>query len=57
MSGDPVALLDQLDAKQLRQRLAALDRERAAIVVLIRAASARDKNAPRARRREVSRAH
>jgi hypothetical protein len=35
---DPVALVQQLHAKAIRKRLDALDRERAALRVLLRAA-------------------
>jgi hypothetical protein len=35
---DPVELVRQLDASAIRQRLDALDRERAALLVLLRAA-------------------
>jgi hypothetical protein len=35
---DPVALLSQLDADAIRQKLGAIDRERKALLVLLRAA-------------------
>lgn len=35
---DPVALLRQLDAGTIRERLAAIERERRALLVLLRAA-------------------
>jgi hypothetical protein len=35
---DPVQLVNQLDAEQIRQRLDALNREREALQVLLRAA-------------------
>jgi hypothetical protein len=38
---DPCALLEQLDPAAIRHRIAELDRERAALVVLLRAADAR----------------
>jgi hypothetical protein len=43
---DPHALLEQLDPAVIRTRIAELDRERAALVILLRAADAR-KRAPR----------
>jgi hypothetical protein len=35
---DPLALVRELDARAIRERLDALDRERAALLVLLRAA-------------------
>jgi hypothetical protein len=49
---DPHALLEQLDPAAIRARIADLDRERAAWVVLLRAADAR-KRPPRRDRDEV----
>jgi hypothetical protein len=36
---DPVAILRQLDPDQIRERLATMERERQALLVLLRAAS------------------
>ena len=44
-TSDPLALLDQLDAAALRRRLDQLDRERSALMVLLRAARARERAA------------
>jgi hypothetical protein len=44
-------LLRCLDANQLRRRLDELDGERAAIIVLLRAARARQRSQPRGRTR------
>jgi hypothetical protein len=57
MSRDPVAILDQFNVKQLRERLTAIERERSAIIVLLRATAARDRKHRRCKRREVSPAH
>jgi hypothetical protein len=40
---DPIALLENLDPPTLRQRIIDLDRQRRALVVLLRAASARER--------------
>jgi hypothetical protein len=42
----PSAILEQLDAAELRRRLAELDAERAALLVLLRAARARERRLP-----------
>jgi hypothetical protein len=38
---DPCALIDRLDPAEIRLRISELDRQRAALVVLLRAADAR----------------
>ena len=43
MSSDPITIIDQLDSKQLKARLAKLDRQRSALIVLLRAAIARER--------------
>jgi hypothetical protein len=40
---DPVDLLDRLDADSIRERMAALDAERRALAVLLRAAATRER--------------
>jgi hypothetical protein len=58
MSSDPTTIVDHLDTAELRRRLMQLDRERSAVIVLLRAALARDRRehrhmAQRGRRRKV----
>ena len=47
---DPVALVRQLDAEAIRSRLDDLDRERAALMVLLRAAQRARRDDPDVRR-------
>ena len=42
-STDPVVLIRQLDPDQIRQRLSEMERERQALLVLLRAAQASDR--------------
>jgi hypothetical protein len=44
---DPVALVRQLDAGAIRQRIDAIDRERKALLVLLRAAQRAERDSPR----------
>jgi len=44
---DPIAILEQLDPEDLRTRLDQLDRQRSAILVLLRAARARQRKLSR----------
>jgi hypothetical protein len=53
---DPVALLQQLDADAIRRRLADLERERSALLVLLRAARRMQHDEPALRERVVRRA-
>jgi hypothetical protein len=41
---DPIALIEQLDAPALRNRILELDRQRQALIILLRAASARGRS-------------
>jgi hypothetical protein len=47
-AADPVALIEQLDAADLRRQIAELDRQRRALAVLLRAAAARERQRDRA---------
>jgi hypothetical protein len=47
LPNDPVALVRQLDAAAIRSRLEDLDRERAALLVLLRAAQRVERDADR----------
>jgi hypothetical protein len=42
---NPTTIIEQLDTAQLRARLVELDQERSAVVLLLRAAVARDRKA------------
>ena len=53
MSNDAFAILERLDSVELRDRLSLLERERSAIIVLLRAALAHDRKG-RGRQREAS---
>jgi hypothetical protein len=53
---DSTTLLNRLDADELRQHLDRLDEERAAVLVLLRAARARERARQRHQQREVSHA-
>jgi hypothetical protein len=44
---DPVALVRQLDAGAIRQRIDAIERERRVLLVLLRAARRAERDAPR----------
>jgi hypothetical protein len=55
MSSDPLQVIDQLDSQQLRDALARLERQRSALVVLLRAAVARERGNRRPVQREVRR--
>jgi hypothetical protein len=52
---DPVALVRQLDAQAIRERLDDLDRERAALRVLLRAAQRAQREQSRAGKEAVAR--
>jgi hypothetical protein len=44
-ASDPINLVDQLNAAAIRERIITLDRQRAALIVLLRAAQARERSA------------
>jgi hypothetical protein len=52
LSADPAALVGQLDSAAIRSRMDALDAERKALVVLHRAALARERALARRRERQ-----
>ena len=51
MSDSPSDILENLNADELRRRLDALDRDRAALIVLLRAARARERVSRRPRQK------
>jgi hypothetical protein len=53
---DPAAILNQLRSQELRTRLAQLDRERSALIILLRAALAQERRRRSSKRSGVSRA-
>lgn len=53
-SDDLSAILEKLDSRELRKRLVALEKERSSLMVLIRAARARERTAKRAKKKVVS---
>jgi hypothetical protein len=55
MSSDIFTIIDRLNSRQLRANLAQLEQRRSALIVLLRAAIARERKANRASRQEVRR--
>jgi hypothetical protein len=51
MSSDPLTIIDRLDSTQLKARLAKLDKQRSALIVLLRATLARERSGRRPRKR------
>lgn len=45
-TADPVALIEHLEPDALRRQIAELDRQRRALVILLRAAVARERRGP-----------
>jgi hypothetical protein len=51
MSSDPLSIIDNLNSIQLRARLTRLDKQRSALIVLLRATLARERKERRPRKR------
>jgi hypothetical protein len=55
MRTDPIQIVDRLDSRRLRARLMKLEQQRSALIVLLRAAVARERKERNASRQEERR--